>query len=271
MTSKVNQRVKRKNNFLDTKIEPNMKALKKDDIIAKFNALQENFDILKKKNEDLEKEKKTHIEAINLLEETVKLLEKQANVSNVDKKTEEIQTQTSDLKVYNSEVFLCGDCDYVADCMHDFNDHTHSLDSLEDQENSLFKCNFCDQTFGTLIEVMKHSKAVHSSSVPHCKEYLENVCFFGDSCWFQHSEYFRNSEPTFRCNFCDEKFRTQNAFREHMKLMHFQFVVKCTHANECKFGPRKCWFFHHENIEIAYQNAKNEGQINDNNEIDDME
>ena len=50
MTSKVNQRVKRKNNFLDTKIEPNMKALKKDDIIAKFNALQENFDILKKKN-----------------------------------------------------------------------------------------------------------------------------------------------------------------------------------------------------------------------------
>ena len=100
---------------------------------------------------------------------------------------------------------------------------------------------------------------------------MENVCFFGDSCWFQHSEYFRNSEPTFRCNFCDEKFRTQNAFREHMKLMHFQFVVKCKHANECKFGPRKCWFIHQENIEIAYQNAKNEGQINDNNEIDDME
>ena len=51
MTSKVNQRVKRNNNFLDTKTEPNMKALKKDDIIAKFNALQENFDILKKKND----------------------------------------------------------------------------------------------------------------------------------------------------------------------------------------------------------------------------
>ena len=44
-----------------------MKALKKDDMIAKFNALQENFDILEKKNEDLENDKKTHLEAINLL------------------------------------------------------------------------------------------------------------------------------------------------------------------------------------------------------------
>ena len=57
MNSKVNQRVKRKNMFSDTKIEPNMKALKKDDIIAKFNALQENYNILEKKNGDLEKGK----------------------------------------------------------------------------------------------------------------------------------------------------------------------------------------------------------------------
>ena len=97
MTSHVNQRVKRKNNFSDSKIEPNMKALKKDDIIAKFNALQENYNILEKKNGDLEKEKKTHIEAISLLEERLKILEKQANVRNVVKNTEEIQTQTSKL------------------------------------------------------------------------------------------------------------------------------------------------------------------------------
>ena len=271
MTSKENQRVKRKNNFSDTKIEPNMKALKKDDIIAKFNALQARFNILEKKNEVLEKEKNTHLEAISLLEETVKILEKQVNVSNVDKKTKEIQTQTSDLKLSNTDVFLCGDCDYIADCMHDFNDHTHSSDGLEDYENSLFKCNFCDQSFGTLIEVMKHNKAVHPSSVPHCKEYLENSCFFGNSCWFHHSESLRNSEPTFRCNFCEQKFRTQNGLREHMKLMHFQFVAKCKHVNECKFGPRKCWFIHQENIENAYQNAKNEAQINVNNRNYDME
>ena len=75
MTSRINQRVKRKNNFVDAKIEPNMKALKKEDIIAQFNTLQANYGILKNKNKVLdekniamEKENKTHRETIYLLE-----------------------------------------------------------------------------------------------------------------------------------------------------------------------------------------------------------
>ena len=278
MTSKVNQRVKRKNNFLDAKIEPNMKALKKEDIIAQFNALQANYDILQNKNivlekkiEALENENKTHIEAIYLLEETVKILEKQ---STTEKQTKEIQTDTSELKYANTEVYLCGDCDYVADCIHDFNDHTHSLDSgedMEDPENSHFSCHFCDKIFETLSEVMKHKKAVHTSSVRHCKQYLENVCFFGDSCWFLHSEAFRKSEPSFRCNFCEDRFRTQNDLREHMKQFHFQVVSKCKNGDECKFGHRKCWFIHQEDIEIEYNNAKNGIKINDNDKNCDME
>ena len=43
--------------------------------------------------------------------------------------------------------------------------------------------------------------------------------------------------------------------------MHFQFVAKCKHVNECKFGPQKCWFIHQENIEIAYEQAKNGKKI----------
>ena len=53
------------------KSEPNMKALKKEYIIVQFNALQAKFNIIEKKNIDLELEKKSHIEAINLLEETI--------------------------------------------------------------------------------------------------------------------------------------------------------------------------------------------------------
>ena len=104
MNSKVNQRVKRKNNFSDAKIEPNMKALKKEDIIAQFNALQANYDILVNKNKDLEtknmaleKENKTHIEAIFLLEETVKILEKQSNAQK--------ETQPDTSKGANTEVY----------------------------------------------------------------------------------------------------------------------------------------------------------------------
>ena len=71
---------------------------------------------------------------------------------------------------------MCGDCNYIADCIHDFNDHTHSPD--EENENSFLTCNFCDESFETLPEVMIHNKAIHASSVQHCEKYLENGCFF---------------------------------------------------------------------------------------------
>ena len=118
---------------------------------------------------------------------------------------------------------------------------------------------------------MKHKKSIHTSNVQHCRHYLENDCSFGQNCWFLHCESFKNSDPSFKCNLCKKKFLTQSAFREHMKLFHFENVSNCKNEYECKFGPRKCWFLHHENINVAYQNAKSEGQNNDNNTIYDME
>ena len=56
-----------------------------------------------------------------------------------------------------------------------------------------------------------------------------------------------------------------------MKVLHTQFVPKYQNEVECKFGPRKCWFLHQENVEIAYQNAKNKDQKNDKGMIYDME
>ena len=50
MSSKVNLRVKRKNEFSDKNIEPSMKALKKEDIIARYSALQAKYSILEQKN-----------------------------------------------------------------------------------------------------------------------------------------------------------------------------------------------------------------------------
>ena len=279
MSSKGNQRVKRKNIFSDTKIEPNMKALKKEDIIAQFDALKAKFDILEKKsivlekkNISLEKDNMTHIEAIHLLEETVKILETRANQSNVDKISKEIQTDTLKIEDANKSIYLCSDCDYIADCVHDFNDHTHSPEAEDEVEvNSYFDCKFCDESFETLPEVMKHKKAIHSSSVQHCKQFLENICYFGNNCWFLHSESLRSSEPSYTCNFCEEKFRTENYLREHMKLFHIQYVQRCKNENECRFGQSKCWFAHQKNIKNAYQKAKGDVSINDNDLNYDME
>ena len=265
MTSKVNQRAKRKNEFSDKKNEPNLKALKKEDIIAQFTALQAKNSILElkvldleKKNVSLEEEKRAHKEAIDLLEETVKVLEEKTNKNKIDQKTTEIQTDISNLEGTSTQEYLCGDCDYAADCIHDFNDHTHSPEGLENLCTSLFTCKFCDESFETLQEVMTHNKTDHTSSVQHCEKFLKNICFYGDRCWFIHNESFRKSEPIFKCNFCQKKFKTEKTLKEHMKSHHIQFVANCKNEVECRFGPKKCWFIHKEDIEIAYQNAKRE-------------
>ena len=202
------------------------------------------------------------------MEETVNVLEKKNNQNNgVDKQTKESQTDTFEMKNSNKEIYLCGDCDYVAECMHDFDDHTHT--PHQEENSSLFTCKFCDERFETLSEVMTHNRLMHTSNVQHCKQFLENSCFYGDNCWFIHSETFRNSDPTFDCNHCELKFRSQNVLREHTKLLHTQFVFNCKNEDICKFGPKKCWFVHKEDIEKAYKNAKSEAQINYS--IHDME
>ena len=46
---------------------------------------------------------------------------------------------------------------------------------------------------------------------------------------------------------------------EHIKIDHIQFVARCKNEKtECRYGPNKCWFTHKENIENAYNQAKNE-------------
>lgn len=163
-------------------------------------------------------------------------------------------------KFANRSVYICGECEYLADCVHDFNDHTHSQGDLEIEENSLFKCRFCDETLETLAEVMYHNKVNHTSNVQDCINFLENSCWYGDKCWFLHRESLQNSEPSFKCKFCEQKFRNRNLLIDHMKLLHIQFVPKCKSEGDCKFYSRKCWFVHQEEIEIAYLNAKNQSQ-----------
>ena len=270
--------VKRKVNAKGTTNEPPQKALKKAEIFEQFQALQVKFNnireeniILLEKQKNVEKEnrilledQKKHIEAIHLLEETVNILQSKENVIQKEHKEtiENMEQTVKELrsKCANKSVYLCGECEYLADCVHDFNNHTHSSDDMESDENTLFNCRFCDESFETLKEVMKHNKLTHTNNVQHCSNFLENICLYGDNCWFLHSESEKISEPSFKCKFCEKKFKTNNSLREHMKTSHIQLVAKCKNENECKFDPRKCWFVHQQDIEMAYFNAKNEGE-----------
>ena len=55
-----------------------------------------------------------------------------------------------------------------------------------------------------------------------------------------------------------------------MKSQHFQFVSNCKDEINCRFGAKFFWFIQKEDMEIAYENAKCEGQIIENNMIYDM-
>ena len=61
-----NTGTKRKNILKDTKSEPALKALKKNDIIIQFHALQKKYEALEKQNAILLQEKKNDVESINL-------------------------------------------------------------------------------------------------------------------------------------------------------------------------------------------------------------
>ena len=74
MASKNKNTYKRKKESADFKIEPALKALKKNYIILQFEALQDKCDTLNEQKKILLQEKNNHVEAIMLLEETVKIL-----------------------------------------------------------------------------------------------------------------------------------------------------------------------------------------------------
>ena len=58
-----------------------------------------------------------------------------------------------DMKFFQHNSFFCVECEFMADCVHDFNDYTHSAKDLDNIEYSFFTCKFCDKSFGTMPEV----------------------------------------------------------------------------------------------------------------------
>ena len=113
MVATANTRTKRKNESTDIKTEPALKALKKNDIIIHFKTLQDKYEALENQNKILMEEQKNHVEAILLLEETVKVLE--GRTSQVEHTSVTVQT----------EIIRCEECEFPADDMNDLVYHMY--------------------------------------------------------------------------------------------------------------------------------------------------
>ena len=245
---------KRKNEFVDTKQEPALKALKKQDIILHFNALQEKYESLIQKNKVLEEENKNHIESILLLEETVKLLDKKV----VKKVTTGSQT----------EIIRCEECEFPAECMNDLVYHMFEFHTLEDKDkDQSYKCNFCSHKFISKNELMMHKKTDHSEKVQLCIHFSDGVCTYGNRCWFSH-EVKSLSECDYNCNCCEKTFMTNSELMRHKKSKHKEKVQDCKNhiKNKCQYSSHTCWFIH-KNYQNELNKSPNEDTLSNNEQM----
>ena len=235
MVVTANQKAKRKNKSSDLKIEPAMKALKKDDIILQYNALLEKFQAMKDQNMLLQQEKTNHVEAILLLEETVKILENKS--SHIEKKSITVQT----------EIIRCEECEFPADNMHDLVYHMYEFHPLQTQENGM-ACNFCSDKFKSNADLMMHKKRDHIERVQLCVNFDDGNCDFGDACWFSHETSSTKTCLVYSCNYCELKFKIKSKFMKHRKTMHSEYVNSCKNEidGSCEHGSQNCWFNHEE-------------------------
>lgn len=228
-------KTKRKNEFTDGKVEPAVKALKKQDIIVQFKALQDKYESLEKHTKILEEEKKKHIESILLLEETIKILEKRS----AQKTSVGVQTE-------DEQRLWCIECEYPAEDLYDLGEHMYEVHAEDNTEYEV-SCHHCGNFYKTKGDLMIHSKRAHPEKVKPCRNFLEGTCDFSDNdCWYKHDETERKSPHSFTCSICKKVFKLRSDYMSHRKKKHIEIVPKCRSAETCHFGISNCWYNHSE-------------------------
>jgi len=226
---------KRKNNATGVKVEPPKKALKKNEVLAQYKALQEKFTDLQVENKLLIENQNKNIEAINLLEETVSILETQLNISKVEKEVITVSVQT--------EVIRCEECEYPAEDMNDLVEHMHGSHPLDDYKENI-ECTYCGGFFLEKNDLMFHIQQDHADKLPVCTYFLEERCTWGESCWFSHDQ--AKKLEGFKCTICGDISISKSELMKHRKIEHTRKVRQCKHETNgsCPFGSQLCWFKH---------------------------
>ena len=231
MVANGSNKMKRKHESNEVKIEPKMKALKKNDILVQFAALKLRYEVLEKENRDLIEDKKKDIEVIILLEETVKLLETRSPP--VQQMSTEMQTE-------------CKDWEILAEKKIDRAIHMNKNNTKDSVEQSI-KCYYCEEKFILKTDLLNHRKQAHPEKAQFCIYFSEDKCEHGDLCWYSHIQPVKL--PEYECRICEEKFKLKSAFMKHRKKSHRTSVPICKASKNgrCYYDSNNCWF-HHEDI-----------------------
>ena len=261
--------VKRKPNSHVICIDPKKKTLPKK-AQTKADLVQE-ITTLKSLNEALEDENKKHRETIFKLEEKL-----QKNNKTIDIVNTGCQTDDNDL-------LLCEECEYPAETLYELGEHvgeSHSglripcnfcpdiyisKEELEEhvkevhnhfeienlkahQDIRIFICRFCEKNFKSKKELMKHNKCAHKENLSACWNFQTGTCYYDSDCWFSHEQQKFTDTSKFKCNFCENEFKSVPELLKHRKAAHLEKVALCHKfvKGNCSFG-NSCFFNHNDN------------------------
>ena len=163
---------------------------------------------------------------------------------------------------------ICKECKYKAEDIYDYDGHvwseicTDPTVQKKQEDDYSISCEFCDEKFARLRELMHHKKKQHAENVKPCWNFASGKCEFGDTkCWFLHVS---KSESSFECTSCDKIFPVKAKLLHHRKNTHLESVQTCSNmmSGFCKYGADKCWFKHVNND----KNDKKEKE-DDNEEV----
>ena len=209
-----------------------------------FEDLKQQLKDLQEKYDRIRDENTKHVEKIKHLESKVKSLEEVKEM--FDSQPKIARTTTGGLLLF------CNECEFPADDLYDLGQHMYEYHT-EGNENKIV-CHYCDETFETKDEVMKHRKKAHKEKVKQCIYFSAGKCHYGDElCWFNHSKSNQNpldTESEIKCKHCDKTFKLRAEFMKHRKRYHPDFVPVCNNFTNGNCEYPTCWFKHNENEDL---------------------
>ena len=254
--------------------------LKKDlicqlsDLQSRFASLEKNFKDVEDQNKALETKNDENLKLIQSLKkrlecmtnekemvaketQTVRGIELNCNECNFEAPTStEFSSHLGEIHGWSEDQIrdeldmaagprYCKKCEFEAAYGYELDGHVWSEHDEDDVEQ--IECQFCDQIFSELKDLMAHKKVKHLAKVSLCRNFDTGSCIYGEqNCWFRHSV---EEKPTINCSFCDKTFESIALFMRHRKSEHIERVKVCRKNVEenCPFSEN-CWFIH-ENID----------------------
>ena len=239
----------------------------KGELIIQLKELQEKFD-------DLENKSKENIKSLEQENETLKSINKN-NVEVIKSLKERVglpNDQELDELDMSEGPRYCVKCDYQAEDGYDLDAHTWSeheedaseIDGLTTKSKGKFlECNFCDNKFQTLKNLMMHKKQDHLENVAACWNFSHGNCDFGDkSCWFKHIIEDATKPEEFTCKMCGIDNLSKSSYYKHKKNKHSESVQKCKNQinGKCIYKSENCWFIH-DNKEFMEETDESKKEV----------